>query len=380
MFNKYQNDLNTLIETSSLRSVKNINKNGKFIEIDGKSYLNLSSNDYLGLSSNSEIKKDFLKKHDYSMASASSRLLTGTSSVYNELENTIAKLYNKDNALLFNSGYHANLGIFSSLINKRDVIFSDKLNHASIIDGIKLSNSNLYRYKHLDYEHLESLLKKHRNDFDTAIIVSESIFSMDGDAADLEKLIELKTKYNAILAIDEAHAFGVMGKNGLGLCEAQNCTDQTDIIIATFGKAIGSYGAFCCANEVIIDYLINKARSFIFSTALPEINIGFSKYIIENILPHTEEARYKLLSTANSLRSEISKSGLKTAGSCHIIPIIIGGNFETQNECLKLQQQGYYVLPIRYPTVPPNTARIRISLRSDIKFDEIKEIPQILTE
>ncbi len=380
MFRKYENEINQLNSTFNKREIPDIYKSGKYVIYQNRKLLNLSSNDYLGIAENQQISKDFLKNCNYSFGSASSRLLTGTSNTYKELEQLISKLYKKDSALLFNSGYHANVGIISSLVNKNDVVFSDKLNHASIIDGMRLSDGSFYRYKHLDYEHLESLLEQHRNKFENAIIIIESIFSMDGDSAVLKRLIDLKRKYNAILIVDEAHAFGVFGENGLGLAEEQSCLEEIDLVVATFGKSIGSMGAFCCGNRILIDYLTNKARSFIFSTALPEINIAFSKFIVESILPNTKSDRYNLLKTAQQLREMIKEATLTTVGDSHIVPIIIGSNEDTVKDCKVLQDNGFYTLPIRHPAVAMNSARIRLSLRTDIKIDEISQIPRILNK
>lgn len=378
MYKPFFNELNRLEESFNVRRIADIEKEGKYVILNDKKYLNLSSNDYLGLAENKDIINDFLKDNKYSFGSASSRLLTGTTRVYNELEELLSNLYQKDNALLFNSGYHANVGIMSSLLAKKDVVFSDKLNHASIIDGMKLSDSTFYRYKHLDYEHLESLLIKYREKYETAIIVTESIFSMDGDCADLNKLVELKKKYNAILLVDEAHAFGVYGENALGLCEQQNCIKDIDLIIATFGKAIASMGAFCVGNNVLINYLINKARSFIFSTALPEINVAFSKYVITNIIPNSKELRSNLFKTVNYLREQIKLEDLKTLGESHIVPVIIGENNKTLDISKKLLANNFYVLPIRHPTVPVNSARLRLSLRADITVKDIESIPNLI--
>lgn len=378
MYEKFYNELNELDSAFCNRKISSFIKQDKHIIIDGKKYLNLSSNDYLGLAENKDLVNEFLKQGPYSFGSASSRLLTGSSPIYNELESYLADIYEKDKALLFNSGYHANVGIVSSLADKGDVIFSDKLNHASIIDGMKLSGADYYRYKHLDYEHLESLLQKHRNNHQTALIISESIFSMDGDSADLNKLVELKKKYNAILIIDEAHAFGVYGDRALGLCEVQDCISDIDLVIATFGKAIASVGAFCCGKGVLIDYLINKARSFIFSTALPEASVAFSLFMLKNVLPTTNNLRNHLLATSNRLKESISETGLKVLGDFHIIPIIIGENDKTVRVSNFLRDRNYYVLPIRHPTVAKGSARIRLSMRADICLDEVKEIPALL--
>lgn len=379
MNEKFLRELNDLESIANKRQIPSLNKFGKYVTVNNKRYLNLSSNDYLGLAENKDITNDFLKSSNYSLSSASSRLLTGTSSIYNELEDYLATLYKKDKALIFNSGYHANIGVVSSLVGKGDVIFLDKLNHASIIDGMKLSGAAFHRYKHLDYDDLESLLKKYRAQYDTALIVSESIFSMDGDCADLNKLVELKKKYNAILLVDEAHAFGVYGDNALGFSEVQNCVSDIDLIVATFGKAIASYGAFCCGNGILIDYLVNKARSFIFSTALPELNIAFSLHILRNVLPNLKSAKKDLIVTSNELRNLCIQKGLNVMGNTHIIPVLIGENNDSVRVSKLLQDKNYYVLPIRYPTVAKGAARIRLSMRADISFDEVKEIPELLS-
>lgn len=380
MFERYYSELKELKENFCERKLISLKKAGKYIFEDNKKYLNLSSNDYLGIAEDRKILNNFLKIADFSMGSASSRLLTGSSYVYAKLECLLSALYRKDKSLIFNSGYHANTGIMSALLSKRDVVFCDKLNHASILDGIKLSEAKMFRYKHLDYENLEELLQKHRNDYETAIIVTESLFSMDGDIADLNKLVELKSKYNAVLIVDEAHAFGVYGSRGLGIAEEQNCIKDIDIIVGTFGKAIGSMGAFCCGHEVLINYLINKCRPLIFSTAIPEINIAFSYFVITEVIPNLRNQRRELLITAQKLREKLASLQLATTGSSHIVPVILGENKTAVNASKVLIDNGFYLLPVRHPTVPQNTARVRISLRADISYEEIAAIPELIVK
>lgn len=366
MLEQYKQELDALNNNSHLRSIKDFaQKSGKYITFEDKELLNLSSNNYLGFADNEEITKEFLDYagSKYSFGSASARLLTGTLPVYKELEALLCRLFNKESALLFNSGYHANVGITSTIAGKNDVIFSDKLNHASIIDGMKLAGGKFFRYQHNDMESLERLLIRERKKFDNAIIITESVFSMDGDIADLKKIIELKKKYNCLLYVDEAHAFGVFGEKGLGICETLEILPEIDILVGTFGKSIGSMGAFAVSNKVLIDYLTNKARSFIFSTALPPISIAFSKWIIENKLPSTLEKRQKMLALGNKLGSQ-----------SHIIPVIIGGNSETEQMCKRLFDAGYFTLPIRPPTVPEGTSRIRISLTTDIEEKDLDKL------
>lgn len=372
MSENYCTVLENLKENSHFRYIRDFEgKDEKYIYLNGKKLINLSSNNYLAFADNRSVTEEFLNYADcgYSFGSASARLLTGTLPVYNELENLISEMFKKEKTLIFNSGYHANVGINSSIAGKGDVIFSDKLNHASIIDGMKLSEGKFFRYPHNNMEALEKLLIRERKNFKNAVIVSESVFSMDGDIADLNKLVELKKRYNCILILDEAHAFGVFGKYGLGVTETLGITDKVDLIVGTFGKAIGSMGAFVTGNSTLIDYLTNKARSFIFSTALPPINIAFSKWIIEYKLPHTFEKRMKMLETGN-----------KAGSSSHIIPVVIGGNKETVDTCDILFHNGYFTLPIRPPTVPEGTSRLRLSLTTEINekelFDAISLVKQ----
>lgn len=364
MLETFATQLEDLKTLSHYRAIKDFSKKDeKYIYCDNKKLINLSSNNYLGLADNKKITEEFLNStgYEYCFGSASARLLTGTLPVYKELENLISDLYQKDKTLLFNSGYHANVGINSSIAGKGDVIFSDKLNHASIIDGLKLSNGKFFRYPHNDMEALEKLLTRERHNFKNAVLVSESVFSMDGDIANLEKLIEFKEKFNCILILDEAHAFGVFGKSGLGVTEDLNIINKVDLIVGTFGKAIGSMGAFATGNKTLIEYLTNKARSFIFSTALPPINIAFTKWVIENKLPNTFKSRMQML-----------KIGQNAGSQSHIIPIIIGNNKDTVNICNVLYQNGYFTLPIRPPTVPEGTSRLRLSLTTEITEQELQ--------
>ncbi|MFA6989839.1 MAG: 8-amino-7-oxononanoate synthase [Candidatus Gastranaerophilaceae bacterium] len=378
-------ELKNLSEKHQLRNIKNIGpKTERYLFFEKNKYLNLSSNNYLGIADNQKIiekfYKEVLQKDFYSFGSASSRLLTGNTTVFNELEDLISKLYSTEKTLLFNSGYQANIGIVSSIVSKKDVIFSDKLNHASIIDGMKLSEADFYRYKHLDYENLEELLIKHRNNYRNAALVTESLFSMDGDIADIKRLVQLKNKYGLMLIIDEAHAFGLYGENGLGISENQGLINDIDLIIGTFGKTIGSTGAFVSGKACIIDYLLNKARSFIFSTALPPVNIAFSKWVLENIIINMSEKRKNLIELSKKFKDALRERGIKTVGESQIIPIIIGENKKTLEISEKLLKYGYWVLPIRPPTVPEGASRLRISLTSEICWDDIKEIPSLIRE
>ncbi len=372
--NFYKNDLEKLSENFSLRTIKNIVQDGKYIIYKNKKLLNLSSNDYLGISTDKNIQDDFLSKYKGKIQNPSARLLTGTNKIFNELEDFISDFLNKEKTLLFNSGYHANVGTYSALLNKDDVVFVDKLNHASIIDGIRLSGAKLIPFEHTNYEDLEEKLKKYRNKFQNSIISSESLFSMDGDFGDIQKLCALKEKYNSILIIDEAHSFGVYG-GGKGYCAKANALENVDLIIGTFGKAIASFGAFASGNKILIDYLVNRARSFIFSTALPEISVSYSKYILQNhIIKGTLQSE---LFQITDFAKEKFKN-LNTLGNSYIIPVIKGENQAAQKLSDELIQNGFFVLPIRYPTVKKGQARIRISLNPKVTKEEINRLYEII--
>lgn len=370
----YKEKLETLKQNSSFRTIKNIKeKIGKYIIVDDKKMINLSSNDYLNLSTDNDLKLEFIEKYknnpEFLFSSASARLLTGSSSCYKKLEANFSSLFNKEAALLFNTGYQANQGVVSSLFNKGDAIFSDKLNHASIVSGLKLTPAEHFRYKHNDYDNLEKLLKEKRNQFNNAIIISESVFSMDGDIADIKKLVELKKKYNCLLMIDEAHAFGVFGDNLQGISAQNSLLDEIDIITITLGKALASSGAVCVSNSTIINYLINKASSFIFSTAIAPVNVMWSNFLLEEKFELLKEKREKL----NSLFKKVHQI-YPSISSSQIIPVILGSAQNANSKAQELQNKGFYVLPINPPTVPVGTSRLRISLTSDIAIEEICNI------
>lgn len=372
MYEDYEKILDELKHHSHFRDLKNFEKKDeKYIYFRGKKLLNLSSNNYLNFADNKKITQEFLDfaGNKYSFGSASARLLTGTLPVYKELEELLSNLYNKDSTLLYNSGYHANVGISSAINQKGDVIFSDKLNHASIIDGMRLSDGKFFRFPHNNMEALEKLLERERKNYKNAFIITESVFSMDGDIEDLKRIIKLKKKYNCIMIIDEAHAFGVFGEKGLGVAEELGIIDDVDLIVGTFGKSVGSMGAFVTGSKTMINFLINKSRSFIFSTALPPINIAFTKWIIENQFPKTKAKRKNMLSIAKKMGSD-----------SHIIPVVVGENKDTVDLCEVLFHNGYFTLPIRPPTVPVGTSRLRLSLTADIQEKDLTVLKEKINE
>jgi len=321
--------------------------------------VDFSSNDYLGLNADATLYADFMndfERHQYPFSASSSRLLLKNSQVHQGLEALIAASYKAESCLLFNSGYQCNLGVLSALTSKNDLILADKFVHASCIDGAQLSKATLMRYKHLDYEHLEQLLQRYRNDYEQVFILTESVFSMDGDTADLHQLVALKNKYDSLLYVDEAHAVGVRGATGLGCAEEFDLIDEVDFIVGACGKALASVGGFVVCKAIFKSLLINHARSFIYSTALPPVNVAWTHFIFER-LPDFKEQRLKL----DTLSREFSRL-LAVEPQSHIVPYHIGGNTAAVQLASTLQKQGFNVLPIRSPTVPKNTARLRFSL------------------
>lgn len=368
-------ELEKLKQNNQLRQIPNVESktDGKIV-VDGVEYVNFASNDYLEISTKEDLRREFLEHNNSLLSSASARLLTGSSIEYKELEKNISRIFGKESTLIFNTGYQANLGVVSALIGKGDVVFSDKLNHASIIDGMQLAHGDFFRYKHLDYENLKNLLERKRGNYKRALIVSESVFSMDGDTADIDKLIELKKKYNCLLMIDEAHAFCSYGDTLAGMSYGKD----VDIITATFGKAVGSFGAFCVSNEQVISYLINKARSFIFSTSIPPINIAWTNWLLTEKRDFLESQKAKLEHLVKAVHASMRLREIETPSKTHIIPIVIGDNEKTVKVSEKLKSMGYYIPAIRPPTVPDDTSRLRISLTSDCRLEDFEEVLSIV--
>ena len=372
----FKQQLEQLSAKNQYRSIPDLVHQGRYIMRENRKMLNMSSNDYLGLASNENLRQSFLQQYVDnfpSFTSSSSRLLTGNFPVYTDLEQLIARRFQRESALLFNSGYHANLGILPALTTTKSLILADKLVHASMIDGIRLSQCEFFRYRHNDYEHLKSLLEKNAGKFDRTFIVTESVFSMDGDVADLNYLAQLKKQFpNTYLYVDEAHAIGVYGKNGLGIAEQANVISDIDLLVGTFGKALASMGAYVVCDQILKECLINQMRPLIFSTALPPFNVAWTHFIFER-LPQFSKERTHLEQLSAFLRQEVEhRTQIMPSQTC-IVPYILGENDATLAKAKDLQEQGYYCLPIRPPTVPKGTSRIRLSLTADMTMDEVKQ-------
>ena len=342
--------------------------------------INLSSNDYLGIAQSEDLLKEFYSKNkNLTFSSSSSRLLDGNHKFYDKIETQLKNLYQSESALFFNSGYHLNIGVLPSLTSKNDLILADKLVHASIIEAIKLAPAKTIRYKHLDYSQLENILKKSQNTYENIFIVSESIFSMDGDKTDIQKLVDLKNRYGAYLYLDEAHAVGIVGEQGLGLSEETALIPEIDFLVGTMGKAIASVGAYLICKSSIKAYLVNNCKSLIYTTSLPPINIAWSSFIIDKIIKMTVQ-RNSVKEKARYLKNKLKESNIDALGETHILAILVGEN----DKCLKLsnylQKNNIKVQAIRPPTVPKNTARIRISLHANLSFDELDKLAQIIID
>lgn len=372
-----QQELQELQEHSNLRRLPQMVHDGRDVVVNGRRMLNLSSNDYLGLATDKELREEFLQTltpETFLPTSSSSRLLTGNFSIYDELEAELARLFGTEAALVFNSGYHANTGILPAVSNEQTLILADKLVHASIIDGIRLSPARCIRYRHNDLVQLERLLAQNHTEYQQIIIVTESLFSMDGDQADLQELVRLKQNYdNVLLYVDEAHAFGVRGKHGLGCAEETGCIRDIDFLVGTFGKAAASAGAYIVCRRAIREYLVNRMRTLIFTTALPPVNIAWTLFIVRR-LPGMQERREHLSALSRMLKEALQARGYACPSVSHIVPMIIGPSADTVLRAEALQRHGFYALPVRPPTVPEGTSRIRFSLTAEIKKEEIEEL------
>lgn len=337
---------------------------GPIVMIDGKEYLNFCSNNYLGLANDPHlVEAASVSMKEEGFGSGASRLVCGNMSSHEQLERSIAKFKQTEAALVFSSGYMANVGVISSLFGREDWIFSDKLNHASIIDGILLSQANYKRYPHLDTAALEEMLKSIPAK-GKRLIVTDSVFSMDGDVAPLPKIVALAKKYNSMVMVDEAHAVGVFGKRGRGLAEHLGVEQDIDIIVGTLSKAAGSFGAYCSGSKKLIEYLINSARSFIYTTAMPPSTAAASIRALE-IIQEDVNLRKKLWNNTKYLHGELKKLGFDTMNAqTPIIPILVKDSKLALDFSQKLFERGILISAIRPPTVPVNTARLRLTVTS----------------
>jgi 8-amino-7-oxononanoate synthase len=345
---------------------------GVEIEVDGKRMLNFCSNDYLGLARHPLLEEravEYLKK--YGSGSTASRLVCGNYDCFEQVEKRIAALTESEDALIFNSGFQSNVSLLPALADRETLILSDRLNHNSLIQGALLSRCHIKTFNHCDLNHLEELLKENRaKGISRILIVTESVFSMDGDVSDIDELVRLSQEYDALLLVDEAHGTGVLGKRGMG----PTCGKNVDLIMGTTGKAWGSFGAYVVCAKNIKDYLINFCNGIIYSTALPPSVIGALDAAME-LIPSMDKERADLINKANLFRTSLNDMGYDTGNSTtQIIPVIIGDEKETLKLSKWLEDKGILAMTFRYPTVAEGESRIRLSLSALHTHEQLEKL------
>jgi len=331
---------------------------GSHITINGKKLLNLCSNDYLGIP---------ITKMQTTQLQSSSRLVSGNDNSYKKLEKVLAKHKSQQNSLVYPTGYMANLGVISSIASKGDLIISDELNHASIIESCKLSDAKILVYKHNDMEDMQTKLKQNGN---KKFVITEGIFSMDGDMSNLKQITEMAEKKNAITIVDDAHGDFVIGKDGKGTPNYLNVTKKIDVYISSLSKGLGSFGGYVASQNNVIDLCINKSKSFIYTSALPSFLI---QHTLERFETNREKQKKKLEKNIKQLSEGLREIGFEINSSTHIIPIIIGKEKAALDFGEFLMKNGVFAQPIRYPTVPKNQARLRISVTAWLSKTDISE-------
>lgn len=383
LLDHYAEQLDQLRQQGNFRQFRSNQQQGKTIEIQQQQMLNLSSNDYLGLAADLRLREQFFDETPNAqrlMSASSSRLLTGNFPAYEQLEATLTQLFHGRAALLFNSGYHMNIGILPALADLKTLILADKLVHASMIDGIRLSSAKYLRYRHNDLAHLQQLLTQYHADdnYERIIVVTESIFSMDGDETDLAALVALKQQFaKVMLYVDEAHAIGVRGQQGLGCAELYDVIDAIDFLVGTFGKAVASVGGYLICDPIIRDYLINRMRPLIFSTAQPPICMAWTQFMLNQIV-HMQTQRQHLAALSLYMQQGIQAKGFTCPSTSQIVPVIIGDSTATVSKARQLQTAGFYVMPVRPPTVPQGSSRLRICLNTQFETADLTQLLDLL--
>ena len=366
------------LEERIVKNLAEIESNGLTRRLKSPHGIDLSSNDFLSLAKDERIKRAMIEGVErLGVGATASRLLRGERDEFAKVEQKFADFKRTEKSLFFSSGYQANIGLFQTFLEENDVVFSDEFNHASIIDGLRLAKAKKVIYKHLDFESLAKLLRETPCK-EQKFLVTESLFSMAGDIAPLDKYAEICAETNTNLIVDEAHAVGVFGKTGSGLIEQFGISEKVFLSLNTAGKALGVSGAFVAGKSWAIEYLINKCRSFIFSTAPPPALAEALKVSIE-IIKTENERREKLLELSNYLRQLLRENGFQVSlQNSQIIPILIGESEKAVKLAEKLQAKGFDVRAIRPPTVPQNTARLRVSLNVGLSENELEKFVNCL--
>ncbi len=351
--------------------------------INGKKLLSFCSNDYLGLANHPDIKQAFIEATErFGVGSGSAHLVNGHSQLHHDCEQKLAEFTGRERALLFSTGYMANLAITSALLSRNDFVFQDKLNHASLIDSAQLSRAKFLRYSHNDLIQLQQQLQQAQQDKPEArrLIMTDAVFSMDGDCADITEMAELAQQSASWLMIDDAHGFGVLGETGAGLCEAEHLNQQqVPILMATLGKAVGVSGAFVAGSDVLIETLIQRARSYIFTTASPPaVSAAVMKSI--DLIKNEHWRREKLQHNIHYFRQQAALHEIALMPSDTAIqPVVIGDNHACLSISQQLFEQGVHVAAIRPPTVPEGSARLRITLSAAHEFSHIDHLLKTLS-
>jgi len=378
----FENELSKLDEQNLRRRLRVVDSyNGSRITMNHREMLLLCSNDYLGLANHPALRQAALQAMErYGFGAGASRLVSGTSALHQALENKLALFKGTEAALVFNSGYAANTGIIPAIVGIGDLILSDSLNHASIVDGCRLSKAQVTIYTHKDSAQVETLLKNNLQ-AKRKLIVTDGVFSMDGDIAPLPDLVYLSEKYGAILMVDDAHGTGVLGQTCKGTVEHFGLSGRVHIQMGTLGKALGSFGAYAAGSKELIDFLINCSRSFIYSTALPSSVCAASLAAID-LLEQEPERRVRLWNNRNQFVNGLRSIGISTGASeTPIVPLIIGDSGRALKAADKLFEYGVYATAIRPPTVPADAARIRTTVsaaHSNADIDSALDIFSIL--
>ena len=345
---------------------------GPRVTLDGREVLLLCSNNYLGLADDARVREAAAAAaRRWGAGSGASRLISGNMAVHRDLEARLAGFAGSEAALLFGSGYLANTGTIAALAGRGEVVFSDELNHASIVDGCRLSRAETFVYRHADLDHLAWGLREAGER--ASLIVTDGVFSMDGDVAPLEGTLELARRHGCRLMVDEAHAIGALGPGGRGTVAAAGLAGEVDLVVGTLGKALGSYGAFACASAETVEYLLNSARPFIFSTAPPPAAIGAASTALE-ILEAEPELVERLGANAATLRAALAAEGLATPTSTtQVVPVEVGEAEATMRLCELALERGVFAQGIRPPTVPAGSSRLRMTVMATHRGEELSE-------
>jgi len=355
------------------------NRSGHSVTRQGKTYLDFTSNDYLGATLDPHLQAALQAAvSSWPSGSTGSRLLSGDYEIAHELEAALAEWLEMPAALVFNSGYHANLGVLPAIVAPGDMVFVDRLSHASILDGVQLSQAKWLRFRHHDMDHLGQLLRRYSVPGRQLFVVTESLFSMDGDSAPLPELLALRAKFGFKLILDEAHAIGVYGLRGEGRAVGLVGADQVDGIVGTFGKALGSYGAFFCGSSDMKKRLIQQSRPFVYSTGLPPYLHAFNLAAIR-WCQSASGLRAQVIKNSQLFRDLCHKKGLRLLGESQIVPIVYGDAARTAAHAERLRSAGFWVSAIHHPTVAKGQSRLRLSITASYTEAQLSALAQQLS-